>query len=97
MSTAIALLKWTDEGARTYRDTVQRYEATTTLAERLDVKIAEIFWTPGGPYDIVCVIEAPDEERLAAFALETETRGTLRVQWTTAYGPEQMRHLLSQV
>ncbi len=97
MTTAIGFLRWTDEGARTYRETVQRYEATTKLAERLGVKISHIYWTPGGPYDIVCVIEAPDTEKLAAFTLESQTRGTLRVKWAGAYGPDQMRDLLSNI
>ncbi|MGW9479609.1 GYD domain-containing protein [Saccharomonospora azurea] len=97
MTTAIGFLKWTDGGARAYRDTVDRYEATNELANRLGVTVSAIYWTPGGPYDIVCVLESDDPDKITAFGLESLTKGNLRLQWATAYASDQMRELLSHV
>ncbi|MBA9002743.1 MULTISPECIES: GYD domain-containing protein [Thermomonospora] len=95
MSTGVAFMKWTDQGVRNYRETLDRYEQTKKLADQRGVEIKEIFWTPGGPYDIVSVAEAPEDKTLAAFMLSLESLGNLRITWASAYGPDEMREVIT--
>ncbi|WP_433469410.1 GYD domain-containing protein [Spirillospora sp. CA-128828] len=94
MTTGVAFLKWTEQGVKNYRDTLDRYEQATKTAGEHGVQFKDIYWTPGGPYDIVCVMEAGEEKELASFILSMESMGNLRGTWCDAYGPDQMREII---
>lgn len=94
MSAMIALIKWSDQGVRNYRDTVSRAEQSQERAGRFGVKLTWIYWTPGGRYDIVALFEG-DDEKIAAFQLELESMGNLRITSARAYGPDEMRKVVS--
>ena len=96
MPTGIAFMKWTDQGVHTMRETVDRFEHANKLAGRFAVEIKEIFWTPGGPYDIVSVAEGKDGKGLAAFVLALESLGNLRITLTEGYRPDEMRKLIAK-
>jgi len=61
MATIIGFSKWTDQGVRNYRETVDRLEQAKELAKRFDAEITATYWTPGGPYDMITVLEASDQ------------------------------------
>ncbi len=94
MATSIVFMKWTDQGVRAYRETVDRFEQARKLANQFGVEIKEIYWTPGGPYDIISVAEGEDKNS-AAFGLALESMGNLRITFADAYGPEEMREVLA--
>ena len=61
MPTYISLFSWTDQGIRSVRDTLERVDRASELAEeKHGVRLGQIYWTVG-PYDLVSVFEAPDE------------------------------------
>ena len=95
MTTGIAFMKWTELGRRTYRATVDRVEPALKLGERLGVQVREIYWTPGGPYDLIGIAEGPDIWSLSSFALALQSEGNLTVTWVVAYRPEQMREVIA--
>lgn len=47
MPTYIALIDWTEQGVRNFKDTVDRYEAASGQLEALGVSFKEIYWTLG--------------------------------------------------
>jgi len=69
MPTYIALMNWTDQGIRSVKDTVQRREQAEGLAQKHGARIEEVYWTVG-PYDLVTILEAPDDESVTAMTLE---------------------------
>ncbi|WP_046470676.1 GYD domain-containing protein [Allosalinactinospora lopnorensis] len=95
MTTYIGLLKWTDQGVRSFRETLERYEDAQKLAGQFGLEMTAVYWTPGGPYDIVSVIKGGDPDKFAAFSLLIESMGNLRIEATQAYGPEEMRQVVS--
>ena len=95
MSTIIGFSKWTDQGVRNYRETVDRLEQAKELAKRFDAEITATYWTPGGPYDMITVLEASDTRKAAALALQVESLGNLRMVRVEAYGPDEMREVIS--
>jgi uncharacterized protein with GYD domain len=91
----ISLMKWTDQGVRDYKETVDRFEQAKKLAVQFGVEIKEIYWTPGGPYDLVSIMEYSDQKRAVAFGLLLESIGNLRGTSADAYGPDEMRSVLA--
>ena len=72
MPTYVSLLNFTDQGIRTIRDTMQRSERAAQSAQKHGISFKGLYWTVG-PYDIVNIFEAPDEESATAYMLEVGT------------------------
>ncbi len=96
MPTYVTLFNWTDQGIRNVRDTVDRYDRSTELAEKHGVRFEQVYWTVG-PYDIVGIAEAPDDESISAFFLELSSAGNLRTTTLRAYDREEMRGVLERL
>ena len=96
MTTYIALMNWTDQGVKTARETVQRRDQADALAERHGARIEQVYWTVG-PYDIVTIIETPDDESLTAMLLELGTGGNLRTTTLRAYDREEMSGIIQRL
>ena len=96
MPTYVALFNWTDQGIRNVRDTVDRYDRSTELAEKHGVKFEQIYWTVG-PHDLVGVFEAADDESVSAFLLELSSAGNLRTTTLRAYSREEMSSVLERL
>ena len=60
MITYVVLATFTDQGVKNAKDSPKRAEAFKQMAKTFGVTVKDIFWTQGR-YDIVTVVEAPDE------------------------------------
>ena len=97
MPTYVTLFNWTDEGIRTVRDTMERVERGAELAEqKYGVSLGQIYWTVG-PYDLVSVFEAPDDQSVSAFLLELGSLGNVRTITLRAYDREEMRGIIERL
>jgi uncharacterized protein with GYD domain len=96
MPTYVVLMNWTDQGVKTAAETVHRRDQANALAERHGVSIEEVYWTVG-PYDLVTVIEAPDDESATAMLLELGTAGNLRTTTLRAYDREEMSGIIQRL
>jgi uncharacterized protein with GYD domain len=75
--TYVSLINWTDQGVRDYRDTVARAQTFRDLAAQAGGQVRELLWTLG-EYDIVAVMEAPDDETVVALLLQIAEFGNIR-------------------
>lgn len=96
MPTYVALINWTDQGARSFKETVDRYEAAQDAMSRIGVSFKDVYWTVG-PYDIVAVVEAPDDETAAAALLATAGQGNIRTTTLRAFNSDEMRSVIQRV
>jgi uncharacterized protein with GYD domain len=92
----IALLDWTDQGVKNFKDTVDRYEAAQGQLEALGVNFQDIYWTLGA-HDIVTVIDAPDDETLAAGLLAVAAQGNIRTTTLRAFSMDEMRGVIGKL
>ena len=69
----VSLINWTDQGIKNFRESTKRAEAFTRLVEASGGKVRELLWTVG-KYDIVSVVEFPDEESSVATVLQQGVR-----------------------
>jgi len=95
MATYVSLITWTEKGAASFKDTVDRAEAAKQLAGAFGGALKEIYWTLG-PYDIVAVSEAPDDESATAFALTLASQGNLRTTTMRAFDADDMRGIIAK-
>ena len=96
MITYIGLLSFTDKGIQTVKDTTKRAAAAKEIAKKLGVNMREVFWTMG-ECDMVCVLEADDENALVAFNLATAVQGNVRSRSLRAYSAKDMDKILSKL
>jgi uncharacterized protein with GYD domain len=73
----VVLIDWTEQGVRNFKDSVDRYEAANTQLEGLEVRFHDTYWTLGS-HDIVSIVDAPDDESLAAGLLAVAGAGNIR-------------------
>jgi uncharacterized protein with GYD domain len=93
MPTYVILMNWTDQGVRADRDAVRRREHADALAEKHGAKIEQAYWTMG-LYDVVAVIEAPDDESITAMMLELTAEGNIRTTTLRAFDHDQMQAII---
>jgi uncharacterized protein with GYD domain len=93
MPAYITLANFTDQGARTIKDSPERFEAFKALAEGAGVTIKSVHWTTGA-YDIVLVTEGP-EDALMTLNLKTASLGNIRTQTLRGFSASEMRKLVT--
>jgi uncharacterized protein with GYD domain len=96
MSTYVVLNTFTDQGIRAVKQTTKRADAARAAAKELGVNLREILWTQG-QYDMVAIIEAPDDAALTAFGLSLAGAGNVRSQTLRAFTKDEMDKILAKV
>lgn len=96
MATYIALSNFTDQGIRNVKDTTKRADAVKEAAAKFGAKMTQIYWTQG-KYDVVAIIEAPDDTSATAFALAIGMAGNIRTQTLRAFTKEDMNGILGKL
>ncbi|MFC5753001.1 GYD domain-containing protein [Actinomadura rugatobispora] len=91
----ISLLNWTDQGIRAYETTIERSEAFTSTLEGLGARLVALYWTEG-PYDLVSVIEAPDDKTAVAAMLRTAELGNVRSTTFRAFDREEIAEVIAK-
>ena len=92
----IVLASWTDDGARNVTDTLQRAEQVRQLVEQMGGRLDPLYWTQGR-YDLVSVLEAPDEATATAITLRVGSSGTVRTETLRAFDAEEMGRILAMI
>jgi uncharacterized protein with GYD domain len=96
MPTYVTLLNWTDQGIRDYKDTAKRSEAFIAATQKLGVTLSQLYWTVGS-YDLVAVVEAPDDETATAALLQLGGAGNVRTMTLRAFGREEMDRIIAKI
>ena len=95
MANFVMLGRWTPEGVKLHRETVDRSEKAAALLESMGGRLAGIWWTLG-KQDFVAVIEAPDDETAMAFLLKLGAQGNVETTTMRAFDAMEMRAVLAK-
>ena len=93
MARYIILLNWTDQGLRGAKETVNRLNAVRQGAQALGARIVEFYWTLG-PYDMVALAEAPDDETIYRLGLAAGMQGATRSVPLRAFNEQEMQGVI---
>lgn len=96
MPTYIVLMHWTDQGVKAAADSVDRYREAKARFEPAGAVFKGIWWTTGR-YDIVTVVEAPDEETLSVSLLQLAGSGNIRTESFRAFTEDEAEQLFSKL
>jgi uncharacterized protein with GYD domain len=92
----VVLARWTDQGVRTVRETVQRAQQFRMDCERRGIKVHDFVWTQGR-YDTVFSLEAPDELTMMAAMLALGNLGNARTETLRAFTENEMEEALRKM
>jgi uncharacterized protein with GYD domain len=96
MAMYVSLLQFTEQGIRNVKDTIKRAAAATAEAEKMGAKVTDSFWTMGA-YDVVLLLEAPNDETVSAFSLKLGSLGNVKSQTMRAFSRKEMESILAKV
>ena len=96
MPTYISLLRWTQQGAANVKDSPQRLDAGREAFKKLGVEIKDTYLTMGR-YDLVCVIEGPDDETVAKALLSLGSQGSVRTETMRAWTEAEYRKIVGSL
>lgn len=95
MAAYVNLMKFTDRGVRHYKETVQRAEQYWATVEKAGGRVLHELWTLG-EYDIVVLLDAPDDETAAALTLELGALGNVRTTTLRGFTRDEMTALVAR-
>ena len=96
MVTYVVLATFTDQGVKAAKDSPKRAEAFRQMAKTFGATVKEMFWTQGR-YDIVTVVEAPDELSATALNLSLSALGNIRTESLRAFSPAEMTTIIAKM
>ncbi|MCP3370141.1 GYD domain-containing protein [Bradyrhizobium cajani] len=96
MVTYVVLGNFTDQGVRNVKDSPKRAEAFKEMAKSFGVTVKEIVWTQGR-YDVVTVLEAPDEVAAMSLGLSVSALGNIRSETLRAFSAADMTNIVSKM
>lgn len=92
----ICYLNWTDQGARAVKGVATRHENLKTEIAGLGGRLVGGYVTKG-QYDVVLVLEMPDDDAMTKLAIGLASRGHVRTTTVRAYLPEEFGKLAAAV
>jgi uncharacterized protein with GYD domain len=89
MATYVVLGNFTDQGIRNAKESPKRAEAFKAMANTFGVTVREILWTQGR-YDVVTILDAPDESSFMSLTLSLGALGNVRSETLRAFSAAEM-------
>ena len=96
MPTYITLANFTDQGIRNIKDSPKRAEAFRALCEKLGGRVKDLYWTMGR-YDIVAIVEAPDDVTMNAILYSVGSLGNVRTETLRAATAQEMGQAIARM
>lgn len=96
MARYVVLYRFTEQGAKNIRGTVERARQTREENEKRGFKVEGLFWTQG-PYDLVAIVEAPSEEAMMGSMVNVVSAGNVTSTTMRAFDEGEMQSILKQV
>ena len=94
MQTYIMLVQWTQDGIGNIKQSPARLDASKRMFRAAGALVKE-FYLVMGRYDMVVLVEAPDDETIARLALTLGCRGAVRTETLRAFPEEEYRKIIA--
>ena len=96
MPTYITLLNWTEQGMGKIKASPKRLDAGRKAFKKAGCELKDVYLTMG-PYDLVCVIEAPDGGTAAKAILSLGAAGNVRTLTLPAFTEDEYRKIVGSL
>jgi uncharacterized protein with GYD domain len=88
MSQYILLINWTGQGISKIKESADRYNSFKTSLEKAGGKLIGAYYT-FGEYDLVIIIEAPNDKVVMSLMLKVGSYGNVRTKTMKAFTAEE--------
>ena len=96
MVTYVVLAKFTDQGVRNAKESPKRADAYKEMAKTFGVSVKELLWTQGR-YDVVTIVDAPDEASAMSLSLSLAALGNVRTETLRAFSAAEMTKIAGKM
>jgi len=96
MAQYIMLSNWTEQGIKNVKESPKRLDAARALAKKFSGEILDFYMTTGA-HDMVVMLEAPDDEAAAKFALSLGSAGNVRTTTLKAFPEKSYRSIIGSL
>ena len=93
MRTYITLLNWTQQGIQSVKESPSRLEKAKAAIRAAGGEMKTFYMTMG-QYDMVAVVEAPDDETYAKIVLAIAAHGAVKSQTLSAFTEAEYRKIV---
>ncbi|HML07693.1 MAG TPA: GYD domain-containing protein [Xanthobacteraceae bacterium] len=92
----IVTASWTDQGVRAVKEVPKRMQAAREAAKKLGIDFKHAFLT-SGESDLLVIVDAPNGDVVAKFAMMTGSLGNVRTRTVRAWTEAEMNKLISEL
>jgi len=96
MPTYLIQSQWTDQGIRNVKESAKRLEAGKKKLKEMGGEI-KAFYLTTGPYDMLAVVDVPNDAILASHLLWLGSQGNLRTQTVKAFTEDEFRTIVGKL
>ena len=96
MATYCVLGTFTEQGVRHAKDSPKRADAFKEMAKKCGATVKELYWAQG-QYDVVTIVEAPDDLAITSLALSVGTLGNIRTQTLRLFSAADMKTIIGKM
>ena len=96
MTTFLMSMNWTDQGIRSIKDAKKRVDGARALAKKVGVEIKHV-WLTSGDSDLVSLIEAPNGDHMAKFAMALGSQGNVHTRTARAWTEQEYLKMVSEL
>ena len=96
MATYIVLINYTDKGIQTIKDSPARLASSKEAARAFGCEVKAFYLTMGS-YDMVEVIEAPDDRSIARLTLAVAAGGNVRTTTLRAFPEAEFKSIVESL
>ena len=96
MAKYILLTNWTEQGIKNVKDSPKRLDAGKELAKKFGGEIKKAYLTTGH-FDMLIVMEMPDDEAAAKFVLNLGMIGNVRTTTLKAFSEDSYRSIMKSL
>ena len=96
MSTYMTLIRYTQQGIESIKDSPARLDTAKALYRSLGAEIKS-FYLSMGKYDVIVISEAPDDQTATKLAMTIASAGALRTETFRIFTEDEYRNLISEL
>ena len=96
MSTYMTLIRYTQQGIESIKDSPARLDTAKELYKSLGAEIKSFYLTMGR-YDVIVISEAPDDETATKLAMTIASAGAIRTETFRIFTEDEYRKLISEL
>ena len=96
MQSYLSLINWTEQGVQQVKDSPDRLDAAKAAIEGAGGRMI-FFYMTMGEYDLVTVIEVPDDEAAALVLLALGAQGSIRTKTMRAFTEVEYREIVGSL